>query len=1249
MKLLSLTIFSILFNTLLIAQSPRIIIQDFLDKVQIEQKLHPLDITNWNITNSHTSSTSKLTHVYIQQTYQGIPVSNGLANFALRGEEVLSMGNRLVANLSQKVSTKSPVLTPVQAIQFAAEQLQIAPPSTLSLLETLHSSHFIYNKGGISREPIPVRLMYTSTSETEVKLVWDLSIYTLDSKHRWSVQIDAQDGQLIQQNDWVLHCNFMHDAFSNCSHSKANAPTKTPCPKAPETLAQPDQYTVFALPIESPNHGSRSIVSNPADVLSSPYGWHDTNAVAGAEYTITKGNNVYAYEDIDSNNLSGFSPDGSSLLEFNFPYSSTGNPSLYQSAAITNLFYMNNMMHDIWYHYGFDEASGNFQNNNYGRGGTAMDGDEVLAEAQDSANLNNANFMVPPDGNQPRMQLFLWNSTGSNLGNYLNINSPSNIAGNYTAADATFGPGLPLGALTGDLVLIEDNTPPTNDACETITNSAALSGKIALINLGNCNFVFKVEAAQNAGAIAVIIINNISAPPVQMLGTSTSINIPSIMIGQNDGLIIKNELLLGNINVTISNNGSVNNIRDSDLDNGIIAHEYGHGISERLTGGANNVECLTNPEQMGEGWSDWFALMLTIEPGDLGSDSRGLGTYVSNQAITGQGLRPAPYSTDFAVNSFTYGASNNVGQISEPHGIGFIFATVLWDLNWALIDFYGGVPDADLYTGTGGNNIAMQLVIEALKIQPCQPGMIDGRNAILSADQALYGGIHQCLIWNVFATRGFGFSASQGSPFNRSDQTEAFDLPTNCQVPTMPPTALFSGNNSSCRPNVSFFDNSTGVPQSWFWDFGDGNTSMLQNPTYSYSLSGSYTAKLVVSNSFGSDSTTQQITISNLPPTPIANNLELCLGDTAYVAATGTGIIYWKDSSNRLIQVGDTLCIPNITTEQTYYAENGINSPLWFIGPLNNTIGFGSYHASNYYGALNISSQRSLEILSAWVNADGAGPRTFYLANGINNYGIPPNPNAIVDQVTVNLVDGPQRVDLNLLVPEAGQYNIGGDNVDLYRNSSGANYPYILNGYMSIDSSSSFNTATQSYYYFYNLRVRGPLCISTLDTVIISPIISAFSFIDNGNGSFTFNDASTAANTWLWDFGDNTTSNQTNPTHTYSNAGNYTVSLTINNGACTHTQTVSVPVGLSQTAKTKLEIKLLPNPTDGLTQLILSRAFSDNLEVQLTDINGKQIQSLQIPSGQTSLNLDLSKLSAAVYLVHIKGNNVSDVRKVIVR
>ena len=263
-----------------------------------------------------------------------------------------------------------------------------------------------------------------------------------------------------------------------------------------------------------------------------------------------------------------------------------------------------------------------------------------------------------------------------------------------------------------------------------------------------------------------------------MGGSSATAAIPAIMISQSNGNTFEAALTAGDtINGTIV---AANDLTatDSDFDNMIIAHEYGHGISTRLTGGAENVECLFNAEQMGEGWSDWFGLMITMEPGDLEGDPRGVGTYVTNEPTNGTGIRPAPYSTDFAVNDYTYAATNNTNQISEPHGIGFVWASMLWDLNWALINEYGFDPNVK--TGNGGNNRAMALVIEGLKLQPCGPGFVDGRDAILAADELLYAGENKCLIWEVFARRGLGFSATQGDPDSRTDQVQAFDVHPDC-------------------------------------------------------------------------------------------------------------------------------------------------------------------------------------------------------------------------------------------------------------------------------------------------------------------------------------------------------------------------------------------------------------------------------------------------------------------------------------
>ncbi len=217
--------------------------------------------------------------------------------------------------------------------------------------------------------------------------------------------------------------------------------------------------------------------------------------------------------------------------------------------------------------------------------------------------------------------------------------------------------------------------------------------------------------------------------------------------------------------------------RDGSLCNDIITHEFGHGISKRLTGGPANELVLINDEQMGEGWSDFFALVFTAKPGDTASQSRGIATWAMSQPLDGNGIRTKPYSTDFDVNPYTY---DRIKETEGPHRLGEVWAAMLWELYWALVEEHGFNPNLSDDWTTGGNLLALRLVIDGLKLQPEFPGFVDGRDAILLADQNLTGGANQCAIWRAFARRGLGLSADQGLSSDRYDGREAFDSPTAC-------------------------------------------------------------------------------------------------------------------------------------------------------------------------------------------------------------------------------------------------------------------------------------------------------------------------------------------------------------------------------------------------------------------------------------------------------------------------------------
>jgi hypothetical protein len=768
--LISLFVFSSV--SLVSAQTEIDIIKNYLEQKQSENLLLTDDFSDLILASQHFSKSTNADIMYVQQTYSGIPVHNAIGNFAVRNNSVKYAKYDYEVDLASRISTQTHVLTAEQALSVASTQLGIGNPTNISTVESKSPNELILSKSGVSIDEIPVQLVYYKSESGVLILAWDLSIHMIDGSHWWSVRVDASNGRILDKIDWIVNCNF--------DHSTILGRTFTPPFQIQETtstnlLQDGAVYNVYPYSVESPIHGERAIVTNPSDREFSPLGWHDTDGEVGLDFTITRGNNVHAYEDRSAVNVPGYSPDGGEALNFDFPLDFKEPPQLNEDAAITNLFYWNNIIHDMWSYYGFDEASGNFQQTNYT--GEAFGNDYVRAEAQDGDRLNNANFGTPPDGSKPRMQMFLWSPSGPTVAP-LTIETPVNLAGDYDGIPAGFGPELTSEALAADFVLAKDKEvdPDENDICEPISNLDELDQKIVLIRRGDCTFLSKILKAQEAGALAVIMVNNVVGEPITMGGDGAEdILIPSIMVSQADGEAIIEALITEeNVSGFLVNKGPYR--IDGDFDNGIIAHEYGHGISIRLTGGAQDVECLFNEEQMGEGWSDWLGLMMTTSSEDIATEGRGIGTYAVSQETTGLGIRPYRYSTDFSVNPSTYDFTNRP-TISRPHGIGFVWATMLWDLNWALIDQYGF--DSDLYNGTGGNNLNMQLVIDGMKLQVCSPGFIDGRDAILQADILANDGVNQCLIWEVFAKRGLGWSAEQGSSRSRSDQTEAFDLPPN--------------------------------------------------------------------------------------------------------------------------------------------------------------------------------------------------------------------------------------------------------------------------------------------------------------------------------------------------------------------------------------------------------------------------------------------------------------------------------------
>ncbi len=585
--------------------------------------LEAADLDATEVTDVVYSAVSGASHVYLRQTHLGLPVLGGQLHVNVnRDGRIVSLNNAFLPALAAAAGASDPTLGAVGAVSRAAAHLGLeagglevaaAGPGPVRATTVLAPR--------LSARDVEARLAWLPVRRGEARLVWSFQLWRPAGDHIYDLTVDAHTGQVWTRFDWVAA----------------------------------DSYRAFEQPTESPIHSAlpppadgRLPAANPADPTASPLGWHDDGTTG---YTVPRGNNVHAFDDVDGNSSPpAVEPDCGATLDcdFHFPIDfGTADPLDYTDASVVNLFYWTNLVHDIEYQYGFDEAAGNFQENNFGNGG--LGGDHVRALAQKSGPPcpNNAFFGTPPEGGNPSQIMCLF-------------------------------------------------TPPTPR-------------------------------------------------------------------------------------------------RDFSWDAGIIVHEYGHGISNRLVGGPSNTSCLQNLQQPGEGLSDWWGLTLIHEAGDQGTDLVGSGTYVLGQPPNGPGVRPQPYSTDPAINSYTYAS---IGGLSIPHGVGSVWAQVAWEAYWALVDHHGF--DSDLHNALGGSgNQRMKLyVIEGLKNTICSPAFTDVRDGIIQAAVDNYGGGDVCRLWQAFADFGLGTDATSGGP-NSTAASNGFEIPVECALGEIFADGFESGDTSA--------------------------------------------------------------------------------------------------------------------------------------------------------------------------------------------------------------------------------------------------------------------------------------------------------------------------------------------------------------------------------------------------------------------------------------------------------------------
>jgi subtilisin family serine protease len=155
-----------------------------------------------------------------------------------------------------------------------------------------------------------------------------------------------------------------------------------------------------------------------------------------------------------------------------------------------------------------------------------------------------------PAGNPSVITVAASTRDGQHSVEAMKVDSPASVAGKYAVKEASFTkPLIDVDPIEGKLVLVDDGddtlpdgaTGTAIDACQPIVNGNEISGNIAFIERGGCDFDVKIENADNAGAIAALVIN-LSGDPIVMIGQSGSSDIPALMIGSADGNLLLDEL-----------------------------------------------------------------------------------------------------------------------------------------------------------------------------------------------------------------------------------------------------------------------------------------------------------------------------------------------------------------------------------------------------------------------------------------------------------------------------------------------------------------------------------------------------------------------------------------------------------------------------------------------------------------------------------------------------------------------------------
>lgn len=341
----------------------------------------------------YTTRHNGVRHLTFQQQIAGVDLFGAelRANVTRHGE-LVNVSSTMLPRPEGDFQPAAIRLSPLQAIHFAAQSIEAAITVEPAALHAPRGNARVQSWSPTpdfrSDVPVTTALFYFPMTRVDIRPAWRVTLPEIGVGNTYEVLVDASTGAILHRRNQL---SFLVGGTQNLSMRVYTL--DSPAPGSPGT-ATPNG---FQYPIVPRN----LVLVTPASVPNSPNSWINDND------TDTQGNNVDAHLDLNADNSPDLPrPNGGAGRVFDFAQDNAQAPSLWRDAAVTNLFYFCNIYHDKLYGFGFDEASGNFQTNNFGLGG--LGNDRVQADCQDGGGTNNANFATPADGSSGRMQQYVF-------------------------------------------------------------------------------------------------------------------------------------------------------------------------------------------------------------------------------------------------------------------------------------------------------------------------------------------------------------------------------------------------------------------------------------------------------------------------------------------------------------------------------------------------------------------------------------------------------------------------------------------------------------------------------------------------------------------------------------------------------------------------------------------------------------------------------------------------------------------------